>query len=251
VSLLAMGFMVMGAGGWSLVAARHDDANARDPATLCPRRGEPPTATLVLIDGTDPLAKANGARFVALMNRLRDETPRNGRLIVAAFDGDLGHPLDVKFDWCSPGKGSETNAVFEGPNAADRSYREHFAAPLDRAIKSLADTQTSPRSPIAEQVIRAVNDPALPWRAPHRSLVVLSDGIENTPAMSPYRGDRFVLPMAPPRLLSGVAVSYIELDTPRDSALQTPEARHTWAQWFTNAGATDLKMFAPGYPPPG
>ncbi len=249
LAVAAMILMAVGAGGWTYLASRRDFASERDPATHCLTHIAAPTATLVLVDGTDPLAQANGARFVAVMDRLRQATPRNGRLIVATFDGDLGHPLDVKFDWCSPGRADEADPVFEGPVQVDRAYTEGFRAPLDRAVAAMAVTATAPHSPVAEQIARAVGDASLPWRGHRRNLVVLTDGLENTETMSPYRGDRFALPPAIPSLLDGVNVSFIELPNARDSRLQTGRVRAAWARWLTDSGG-QVKMFAPGYPPP-
>jgi len=249
LAIAALAIMVSGALAWSATKVRLEGATRREAGSMCLAGTAPPVANLVLVDATDPLARNSGPRFRALMSKVREATPKNGRLTVATFDGDLGHPLQVRFDACSPGRGRDANALVEGPRAAERRYREGFQKALDGVSRALADKTSADASPIAEQITRAANDPAVPWRGERRVLTLLTDGLQNTPGMSPYGGDRFALPPAPAGLLTGVTVDYIELANPRSSARQTPAVRQAWAKWLADAGA-EVRMFAPGFPPP-
>lgn len=233
-----------------VVGLRASEANERSTETLCLTNRTTAVSVLVLLDTTDPLARDSGPRFRALVNRIRSRLPRNGRLTVASFDGNVARPLNQVFDWCSPGQGIEADQTFEGRLSIERQYQQRFQVPLERAAASLANVAPSAQSPIAEQIERAVNDPALGWSGDEREIYVLTDGLQNMPGTSVYEENRVVLPAVDPQLLKDVTVHYVELGNLRRPELQNSQGRATWQQWFEDAGATRVLMYAPGYPAP-
>lgn len=233
-----------------VVGLRASEANERSADTMCLTNRAATASVLVLLDTTDPLARDSGPRFLALVNRIRDRLPRNGRLTVASFDGNVAAPLNQVFDWCSPGQGAEADQAFEGPRSVERQYEQRFQAPLEEAAGDLVKLAPSTQSPIAEQIARAVSDPALGWSGGEREIYVLTDGLQNVPGASVYDGKGVVLPPPAPDLLTGVRVHYVELGNLRRPDLQTSQGRAAWQQWFENAGASKVMMYAPGYAAP-
>ncbi|MBB4837514.1 hypothetical protein HNP52_000565 [Sphingomonas kyeonggiensis] len=241
--------MLLGMAAWYASGAQQGDATERDPATLCLLRAPASRAELTLLDQTDALAAGAGQHFTRLINHVRDTLPRNGRLTIVPFGGDLGQPLAVAFDICSPGKGAEADTLSEGAVRLQRDYETRFVAPLSKAAAELAVPRESNQSPIADQILRAANDPTIGWRGEERILNLMTDGLENTPASPIYTSGKIVLPPPPSDLLRGVTVNYFELASARNSALQTPVVRAAWKAWFEAAGAK-VNMYAPGYAVP-
>jgi hypothetical protein len=236
--------------GWTIASQRVVEAGLRNPETMCLLKGAPPRATLAMLDETDTLAADSGERFTRLIRRIRDDLPRNGRLLIAPFGGDLGASLATVFDICSPGRGAEADGTMEGSAQMERNYVAKFGRPLDKVADTLRNAGISHASPITEQIERATNDPAIKWSGTERDLIILTDGLQNTATSPVYINGVVRLPDAPPGLLDGVTVSYVELANPRHSALQTHAMREAWKAWFIAAGASRVKMYAPGYPPP-
>lgn len=245
VSVLALTAMIAGA----LYADGEQALAARDPETLCRTAVAAPRATLVLLDQTDALAEGSGARFLSLMRRVKADLPRDARLTIISFGGDLGAPLVPVIDICSPGTGSEANELVESRVSAQRVYDTRFTGRLERLARDLQAPHESPYSPIAQQIERAVNDPALNWRGEARELIIMSDGLQHVAGSGLYAGRPIRLPPPTPGLLRGVTVRYYELANPTRSDLQTAAMRAAWLEWFRACGA-EVRMYAPGYPAP-
>lgn len=242
VTLGILGLLVIG------FIQRLGHERAADPVTLCRLHQPAPEAVLILVDATDPLARENAPRFRALVEGVRDRLPRHGRLIIAPFGGDLGRPLSSKFDICSPGQRKDADPRTEGAARMQSLYESRFGQPLQGVIEQLSTADTSPISPIAEQIERAANDPALHWTGERRTLWLLTDGLQNY-THSVYRTGVVSLPRPERRFLAGVKVVFVELANPRDAALQGEDGRAAWRAWLEAAGAS-VEMRAAGYPDP-
>lgn len=223
-----------------------DALNRRDEAHCLVNRPTP-VAVLTLLDQTDTLGRDAGKRFDDLMAATLRRLPRNGRLTIVPFGGDLGQSLASQFSACSPGKKGDADPWSEAADDVQWDYENTFLKPLSQVSARLLDARPSGRSPIAEQIERAVSDTAIMWEGQHRELVVMTDGLQFTAGSPIYTGGKFKLPDAPPALLRGVTVRYVELANPTHSELQTAELRKAWEAWFIAAGAEKVIMVAPGY----
>lgn len=235
-------------GAWATLGLRADRDSARDDR-LCLLHSTPPKSILVLLDETDTLARDSGLRFTRLMDGVQRALPKNGRLTVVPFGGDVGKAPVASYDTCSPGRGSEAGD-FEGSAPAQRLYEQRFQEPLAEVSRSLAQARTSTTSPIALQIERAVTDPAIDWTGGGRELVVFTDGLENTATSRIYTGGPIALPTATPGMLAGVTVRYVELTNAKQSARQAREVRTAWFNWFRAAGASKVIIHAPGFAQP-
>jgi hypothetical protein len=247
----ALALVLAAAGGAMVFGARESVAAEREPKTGCLVHSAPPSATLAFLDVTDPLAADSGQRFTNLVTRMRDDLPRDGRLTIVPFGGDLGVSLAPVFDQCSPGRGSEANTLMEGASKVERHYQRDFGEKVSGAADQLTRAQPSEQSPITAQLARVVGDPSIRWEGQQRTLVIWTDGLENTAQSPVYKKGRVILPPPPKGLLAGVRVEYVELVNPKAHALQTPQLRKAWEQWFRDAGAEDVQMYAAGYARPG
>lgn len=152
-----------------------------DKTTLC--IGKPAKSTVIVLDRTDGLSVQTQNEIVARVQRLVEGAVDVGELVsVFTIDEISRKELEPRFSYCKPP--STGNAAYENPRAIARQKRERFDEPL---VRVLAETVgTTPDSPIAEALVdlaqsRYVNPPN------GATLVVFSDMIENTSALSMYR----------------------------------------------------------------
>jgi hypothetical protein len=249
IASAAIAIVFVGIAAWYVIGARSDYVGERDKATLCLLHAQTPRAELTLLDQTDALAAGAGQRFARLIRHIRETLPRNGRLTIVPFGGDLGQSLQVAFDVCSPGLGSEADQLTEPVLRVQRDYEARFLTPLDETAAGLIVPRESDQSPIAAQILRAVNDPAIGWVGKERVLNLLTDGLENTAESHVYKDGIVILPPASANILRNVTVNYFELASAQHSALQTPATRATWKAWLEARGANVI-MYAPGYATP-
>ncbi len=247
VAVLSLAFLVLILGAGLYFGSRQQIAGERAPATGCLVNAPTPSSTLAMLDVTDQLAAGSGERFSNLITQIRDNLDRDARLTIVPFGGDLGQSLVPVFDRCSPGRGSQADGWNEGPHRVERDYQNGFAARVSRAADRLRSATSSPQSPIATQIERAVSDPAIVWTGANRRLVLLTDGLENTASSRVYVRGRITLPPPRPGLLAGVTVDYVELVNPRHHTLQTSALREAWREWFLASGAERVNMYAAGY----
>jgi hypothetical protein len=225
--------------------SKADKANARDPETQCLVSGKVPLAVLVAVDQTDPLAKAAGDRFSAIMDVIKHKIPRGGRLIIVPFNGDLGTVPIPTFDQCSPGQADEAENA-EGSIRLQRQYDRKFSQKVDEVAKSLQNDQSTGYSPIAQQLERIVTDPAIAWHGERCELYLVSDGLQSTAGANIYKGEKMRFPSPVSGMFRHCEVHYFELANPKRFDLQTGASRAALDQWLT-ANGTRPKMHAPGY----
>ena len=243
VALLAM---FGGIAAWTAHDAQIAYADERDEH-LCLLHAAAPQKDLLLLDETDPLAKDSGKRFENIMQDVTSNLPRNARLTVVPFGGDLGQAPVSIFDFCSPGRGAEAKQWSEGKIQVQATYNQQFGAPLAQAQNTIRDSHSSNASPIVEQIERVMGDPSIAFRGDHRTLIVMTDGLQNTATSLVYADGHVTLPPAPAGLLKGVDVHYVELASEAHPELQQPSVRSAWLAWFRAAGARSVRMSAPGY----
>lgn len=155
---------------------------------LCPTT--PTSITVLLVDVTDPLGVAQRQDFRNQLVSLRNSIPRYGKLIVVKVDStstDLLKPVIVR---CNPGTAEDANDITGDPQGLQRRHREEFIEPLDRTFTDLTRASASDRSPIFESVQSvALTELLTPDVVDHpRKLVIVSDLLQNTDAVSFYGG---------------------------------------------------------------
>lgn len=161
---------------------------ALDDATLCP--STPSSITVLLVDVTDPMTTAQRQDFRNQLNRLKNAIPRYGKLVVTRVDSSSNELLQPVIVRCNPGTAKDVNEWNGDPKGVQKSHDEDFIAPLDAAFARLTSASAADRSPIFESVqsvtlteLAGPDVSGLP-----RKLVLVSDLLQNTDAISFYRG---------------------------------------------------------------
>lgn len=161
---------------------------ALDNETLCPVT--PASVTVLLVDVTDPMTTAQKQDFRNQLNRLRGTIPRYGKLIVTKVDSSSNELLQPVIVRCNPGTAEDVSDLTGNPKAIQTAHEEKFIAPLDKAFDSLSRESSAERSPILESVQSvALTELAKPeLEKTPRKLVLVSDLLQNTEALSFYSG---------------------------------------------------------------
>jgi hypothetical protein len=158
-----------------------------DETTLCPMDGKPLGHTLVLVDKTDFHTRQHVAAIKDWIGRKKaavgDHEMLSLRLITDRPE-DAGRPL---FSRCNPGDGKGMSSRWSNPRRAWERWRASFGEPLEQALGGILRDQQAKVSPILESIDVALWDTSFSPDLPSRTLVIVSDMVQNMPGHSHYR----------------------------------------------------------------
>jgi len=235
--------------GGGFYAAASLKAEMIDTATLCPRNGGT-SATLILIDRTDPLTPVEQAFAKDLIATQRDAAARGERIAVKVLrerERGLGVALETLVDLCNPG--AEANPFFENSKRIAARYESAFLQPVDDALAELGREGTATASPIAEALALGVQSLDVQPDGPLR-VVLISDMMEHGPGASAYNGSltpaslsERLLPEVRPAL-SAAQMKIVLLPRPR-FAKQQASAMRVWRRLFLELSGRDPDLAQP------
>lgn len=203
-------------------------ANKYDHETLCRNDGDYPTLKL-LIDKTDPWTSQDKEKLAALIRRTRTRLAENERFTIFVLDETGTYSPSPVFDMCNPGRGDQASNIYENPRMVQQRFEEKFEAPLDSILTELLRPGVAPQSPLLEAIV------ALKGSENKERLVIVSDMMQNSEAISFYRRDKLTNSKATidqicmsPNLYESVEVHVINRPTITGAVrLQT---RNLWSQ---------------------
>jgi hypothetical protein len=144
----------------------------------------------MLLDTSDPLPEATKEDATRRLTDIADDLPEYALLDVRILDPASPAGRQVFF-LCNPGDGKGWNEFTDNPRIAQKRWRERFRAPLDQALNRSLVPNASETSPILATLQGIALDKfagkaaaALP-----KTLVIVSDMIENGKDYSQYQGD--------------------------------------------------------------
>ncbi|KAI96360.1 hypothetical protein T281_00700 [Rhodomicrobium udaipurense JA643] len=237
--------------GGGFYAAASLKADLIDPATLCPRNGAT-SATLVLIDRTDPLTPVEQSFAKDLIAAQRDAAARGERIAVKVLrerERGLGVALETLVDLCNPGAGAEVNPFFENPKRIAVRYESAFLQPVEDALAALENEGTATASPIAEALALGVQSLDVQPEGLLK-VILISDMMEHGPGASAYNGTltsaaltERLLPEVRPAL-SAARTKVVLLPRPR-FAKQQASALKVWRRLFLELSGRDPDLMQP------
>ena len=179
-SVLALGLV------GALVAWQQLRTPVLDPVTLRaagqPVRGE----VAILLDVTDPLTPSQVAAATEWLRQLElVELLPNEHLTVWALGTWESGGLERVFTRYYPGR--ESDPILHNPSGSAASCDSLFSRPLRAAVQRAATGRHYPRSPILEAIQEIARQPEFADARIPRHLVVVSDLLQHTPALSFYR----------------------------------------------------------------
>lgn len=158
-----------------------------DATTLCP--AQPASLTIMLVDVTDPMNLPQRQDFNNQLDRLVEQVPRHGKIVVMKVDAVSEQLLTPIITRCNPGSAADVSEVDGNPQKLGRMHAEQFVAPLHAAFADLLKASGAPRSPILES-IQSANLTELQkaeYKDVPRKLVVASDLLQHTNEVSFYQ----------------------------------------------------------------
>lgn len=184
-AVIALG-LLGGAGWWSCETAA---TMAVDEATLCPKATGPLAETAILFDLTDPLAPAQSAQLRQYLESEFAQAPQGTQFTmgVVAEDQALWGATDPL---CKPASAEEVSSVTQNVALVAKRYQDRFLAPLQANLDRMISASSAKTSPIMEslQALVAATPGFLTFQGPRR-LILVSDLLQNSDAMSFYRGE--------------------------------------------------------------
>jgi hypothetical protein len=220
---------------WWITAPRPP---ARNQTTFCPTDG-PMAIAVMLLDTSDPLPEASKEDAIKRLTDIADGLSDYMLLDIRILDP--AYPAGRKvFSLCNPGDGKGLSEFTGNPRLAQKRWRERFRAPLDQALNTSFVPNASETSPLLATLQGIALDRFAGKTAGslQKTLVIVSDMIENGKDYSQYRGDlsyhHFQETSAYRKLrtdLNGarVQILYVERFTKRQ--IDSTALMRFWAEW--------------------
>jgi len=233
--VLALGVLATGAYVY-LTAARPP---MLDRETLCPVDGAR-SVTVVLLDSTDEIPDIGKREIRTVLLDMAETVPVHGLLELRLLDPKTaaGRPIFAK---CNPGDGAGLSEYTANPRMARKRWLEGFRQPLENSMDAGFRPAPGNTSPIMETVQRIAVD-RFSGRAAEdipKSLVLVSDMLENEPDYSQYTGDlsysRYKTSRAYKKLqtdLHGADVTIYYIQRVTAKPISSADHIRFWADWI-------------------
>lgn len=223
-----------------------------DPDTLC-LAGETPPHMAVVIDKTDLYSREQALRIEDLVLSSRDRLTIGEKLSLYELDA-RGELINTNsFALCNPGRGDQINPLYRNPQRVEARYQALFEGPLQDALSDLVEPKESPASPIIEALARLAVEEDFDRDTPRRTVVLVSDMLQNSRLFTVYgRGRADLAASLPdPRLVAdavtaeyGDALAGVTIEVhliPRQGweARQAGVIQSYWREVFRQLGVRD------------
>ena len=236
-TLTALALGVLAAGAY--VYATVPRPPALDHTSLCPVNGAH-SVTVVLLDSTDEIPDIAKREIRTTLVDLAETLPTYQLLEIRLLDAKLAGGRLI-FSKCNPGDGSDLSEYTANPRLAKQRWMDGFREPLDQALDAGFVPSPGKLSPIMETIQRIAVERFTGRNVENvpKTLVVISDMMENSPDYSQYTGDlsydRFKKSTAYKKVqtdLHGaeVLIYYIQRHTRRP--IDSVDHIRFWAEWI-------------------
>ncbi len=227
---------VLGAGAYAYLTTPRPPA--LDRVSLCPVDGAH-AITVVLLDSTDEIPDIGKQEIRTVLLDMAETVPVYGLLELRLLDPKSPGGRQI-FAKCNPGDGAGLSEYTANPRLARKRWLEGFRQPLEESLDDGFRPTPGKTSPIMATVQRIAVDRFSGHTAEQmpKSLVLVSDMLENEPDYSQYGGDlsysRYKASRAYKKLqtdLHGaeVTIYYIQRVTPKP--LSSADHIRFWADW--------------------
>ena len=153
----------------------------RDQDTLCPKTG-PVGHTLVLVDKSDPWSEVQAGRLKKLVKQIGDDLPADRMMSIYVFKDVFEPGFPPLIALCNPGR--TASELIGNPRREYVKWVEKFGRPLDEALVVLTQPAKGNLSPIVEAVGDVVSRRENRVPSGDRTLVLVSDMLQNSSQFS-------------------------------------------------------------------
>jgi hypothetical protein len=237
IALAVLALSVLAAGAYVYMTASRPPV--LDRASLCPVDG-PRSMTVVLLDSTDEIPDIGKHEIRTVLLDMAETVPVYGLLELRLLDPKTPGGRQI-FAKCNPGDGAGLSEYTANPRLAKKRWLEGFRQPLEDSLEVGFKPVPGKTSPIMETVQRIAVD-RFSGRAAEdapKSLVLVSDMLENEPDYSQYGGDlsygRYKASRAYKKLqtdLHGAEVSIYYIQRVSAKPFNSADHIRFWADWI-------------------
>lgn len=236
-ALVVLALGLLGAGAYVYLSTPRPPA--LDRASLCPVDG-PGSMTVVLLNSTDDIPEIGKHEIRTVLLDMAESVPVHGLLELRLLDPKLAGGRQI-FAKCNPGDGADLSEYTANPRLAKKRWLEGFRQPLEAALDAGFQPTPGKTSPIMETVQRIAVDRFSGHAAQDapKSLVLVSDMLENAPDYSQYGGDlsygRYKASRAYKKLqtdLHGAEVTIYYIQRAAGKPLNSADHIRFWADWI-------------------
>jgi hypothetical protein len=235
LAVVALG--TLGAGAYVYLTAPRPPA--LDRASLCPVDGAR-SVTVVLLDSTDEIPDIGKHEIRTVLLDMAETVPVHGLLELRLLDPKTPGGRQI-FAKCNPGDGVGLSEYTANPRLARKRWLEGFREPLEGSLDAGFRPTPGKTSPIMATVQRIAVD-RFSGRAVEdipKSLVLVSDMLENEPDYSQYTADlsysRYKASRAYKKLqtdLHGAEVSIYYIQRVTAKPISSTDHIRFWADWI-------------------
>jgi hypothetical protein len=235
--LAGLALSALAAGAYVYVTATRPPAF--DRASLCPLDGAR-SLTVVLLDSTDEIPDIGKREIRTVLLDMAETVPVWGLLELRLLDPKTPGGRQI-FAKCNPGDGSGLSEYTANPALAKKRWMEGFRRPLEESLDAGVRPMPGKTSPIMETVQRIAVDrfSGHAAEAAPKSLVLVSDMLENEPDYSQYGGDlsygRYKASRAYKKLqtdLHGAEVTIYYIQRATAKPFNSADHIRFWADWI-------------------
>lgn len=238
-AMVALGLL----GGAFFLMSSTKTEMAVDPDTLCPAATGPLAETVVLFDVTDPLSEVQSNQLTQFLEGEFRDAPVGTLFtmgVVSEDPGDWGATAPL----CKPRSEKDVSSLTQNVDMVKTRYQERFLAPLEDNVGRMISASGANSSPIMESLQALIADTPgfLTFKGP-RKLILVSDLLQHSDAMSFYRGDDWQAFAASPefqrlgRALDGVQVKIVSVPRVVDKIRDPRVVEDFWVNYFGQQGA--------------
>ncbi|MDF2116373.1 hypothetical protein PY365_12365 [Roseiarcaceae bacterium H3SJ34-1] len=158
-------------------------------STLCPLDG-PASTLVVLLDASDDFPDVARQEVELTLNEMASSVPTHGLVELRTLTA--GAPYQrILFSKCNPGDGKGLSEYTANPKMARQKWEKEFSDPLKDALRGGLAPAPGEASPIMSAIQRISLERFMSssTASTPKSLVLVSDMIEFTPAYSQYTND--------------------------------------------------------------
>lgn len=237
-SLLVAGGLLFVQGAVTQRRANVDETTFCDISTL-------PSIVAILIDSSDPFDPTQTELAKAYLNRVVSEIEVRARVDIYKLDRDDRSLILPVFSKCNPGRPGKRDALTSDYKKRLRQFETAFRAGIESAVDKEIAGAAADNSPIAESIREAsARSFARAPASTERKLVIISDMLQHTDALSHYRVygtvDDVKKTSTWPRLLSpidGVDIDVVYITRPGARNYQGVGHLSWWESYFLEMGA--------------
>lgn len=233
LGLLGFGFYLMN----STKAEMSVDAD-----TLCPTSG-PIAETVVLFDVTDPLDQTQSNQLLQYLEREFAESAVGTQFTMGVVS-ERSDAWGATQALCKPRSDQDVSALTQNVGMVKKRYEERFLAPIHDNLARMMSASGSSSSPIMEAMQALVADtPGFLTFAGPRKVIMVSDLLQHSDAMSFYNGDDWQSFVASPaystlgHTLDGAAIEIYQMPRIVDQIKDPAVIEDFWLRYFDHQGA--------------